>query len=208
MSPNASNSHGHLARKGMPGASVAIYMRIYILYSTIVPTPDPVRLSDRPKPTEVGSCMAHAVVVAVAMAMASAPLVMAMPMRRVVGGLVGLAVWCFSWAAPHGVWRWRGRWQCLAISILWTFKLLLLIISSSFNVATGVGRSSYLCRPLSACRTFSRPVNDVAIASVSWWWCRCWYYAPLSPLSSLHFALLWPLFALFHHFTLYYKSIK
>lgn len=92
MPPNASNSHGHLARKGMPGASVAIYMRIYILYSTIVPTPDPVRLSDRPKPTEVGSCMAHAVVVAVAMAMASAPLVMAMPMRRVVGGLVGLAV--------------------------------------------------------------------------------------------------------------------
>lgn len=54
-----------------------------------------------------------------------------------------------------------------AISILWTFKLLLLIISSSFNVATGVGRSSYLCRPLSACRTFSCPVNDVAIASVS-----------------------------------------
>jgi len=35
------------------------------------------------------------------------------------------------------------------------------------------------------------------------------HHYPLFPfIFFLHFSLLWPLFALFHHFTLYYKSIK
>lgn len=93
------------------------------------------------------------------------------------------------------------------IFALWTFKLLLLIISSSFNVATAAASVLIaVAMSLLLLLLFVVAFDDDVVDIMQWGFpVHCLLltvYCSLPPL------LPKPLFALFHHFALYYKSIK